>query len=161
MSVFYDHSLVFSRWDPRACVAQFTSGRVLKFSLFRSLNLIRLRCSPILSHCIRTLNSNQIHLILAFFCSFASQICLHWMNESNTKKNCFWWCVANGMALICEHVLFMKFAFVAFRICVSFLFSFSLVLIKQIRHSWHRTKKKIERMLECCVQLLVPVNYQP
>lgn len=160
MSVFYDRLLFFSRWDPRACVAQFTSGRVLKFSLFRSLNLIRLRCSPILSHCIRTLNSNQIHLILAFFCSFASQICLHWMNESNTKKLFLVMCRQRNAINLWTCAIY-EICF-----CRSSSLCFVLILILACANQTNSTQlaqnqKKIERMLECCVQLLVPVNYQP
>lgn len=160
MSVFYDHSLVFSRWDPRACVAQFTSGSVLKFSLFRSLNLLWLRCSPSLSHCIRTLNSNQIHLILAFFCFRLYRfVCTEWMNRTQKKLFLVMCRQRNGINLWTCAIYEISF-------CRLSSLCFVLILILACANQTNSTQlaqnqKKFERMLECCVQMLVPVNYQP
>lgn len=143
MSVFYDRSLAFfpMRSPGLCCPIHFRqSFEIFTFSVTKS-DSTSLFADFIPLHPHTKFQSDPFNFSVFLFFCFTDLFALNeWIEH---KKNCFWWCVANGMALICEHVLFMKFAFVAFRLCVSFLFSFSLVLIKQIRHSWHRTKKKL------------------
>lgn len=96
-------------------------------------------------------DSNQIHLILAFFCCFFFLrhrfVCTEWIEHSNfflvmcrpTTGINLWTCAI-------YEIRFSSLFFVLILIHRSLT-----LLIKQIRHSWHRTRKKInERWNAVC-----------